>query len=215
MKKKLMTGLMLILIFSTIGAQQEPVNEEPSVAMETLELMKKEGMTAEEEFAFQKAIRSRNWEEAEGAEPEMLVLALKVAKKEHPELTGEEAAELCLQISLMTNSMRKAGFSRQETSRAAMNGTREAVLQINSLQTREQSALQTGTQQQQLQQQLTERIRKSMKEAAADEQKKAEGMTYGSREKRDTFNSTGSRWGEETERADVSPGSGKNASPTE
>lgn len=122
-----LVGLIFLLLSGTFIGAQETEDQMPQVVRETLELLRQEGWSEEQLEDFEAAAEERDWEDAEGAEPEVVAMALQLANQERAELDGAENAELALELAAMARNMERSGFGKNEISRAAFEGTRNAV----------------------------------------------------------------------------------------
>ncbi|MFO7849727.1 MAG: hypothetical protein R6V67_07180 [Spirochaetia bacterium] len=120
-------GISLLLSAGAFVGAQETEGEMPRVVSETVELLRQDGWTEEELEEFKGAAEERDWDDAEGADPEVVAMALQLANQDREELEGAENAELALELAAMARDMERSGFQNNEIARAAFEGTREAV----------------------------------------------------------------------------------------
>lgn len=131
-------AVVLTMVFAGLAfAQEETGEEDPQFLREMAQELRQDGWTEEEIEEFRTAAEKRNWDEAEGADPEVVAKALQLANQDREQLEGSENADLALELAEMARNMEQAGFEGREIARAAFDGTREVV--DNMQQMREQA----------------------------------------------------------------------------
>jgi uncharacterized protein YxeA len=128
--KKTLIAVMglLVLLSGAVWAQNtENGDEVPTFVRETVQRLKQEGWTEEELERFRAAAQNRNWEDAEGADPEVVAMALQLAKQDREQLEGAENADLALELARVARNMKRSGYERSEIARTAFDGTRDVL----------------------------------------------------------------------------------------
>ena len=130
-------SVLLIAALPAAVAAQETEEEGNFVAQLAQNLEETNWSEAEIEELVS-AAQELNWEAAEGANPETVALALNVAKRrgggedEESEISGLEQAQLALETAIAAREMEQAGFEERDVARAALNGARNTIAQIQS-----------------------------------------------------------------------------------
>ncbi|MDZ7794514.1 MAG: hypothetical protein U5P10_12730 [Spirochaetia bacterium] len=128
LKRVMVIAVAIGLLLGGFAMAQEAEDEGlPQVVREMLEQLEQEGWTEEQIAEFAEAAGERDWEEAEGAEPEVVAMALQLANQDREQLEGAENADLALELAVMAGSMERSGFEQREIARASFEGTRDVV----------------------------------------------------------------------------------------
>src|SRR6056297_1697010 len=115
LKRVMVIAVAIGLLLGGFAMAQEAEEEGlPQFVREMLEQLEQEGWTEEQIAEFRNAARTRNWEEADGAEPEVLAMALQLANQEREQLEGAENADLALELAMMARTMERSGFEERE-----------------------------------------------------------------------------------------------------
>ncbi|MCF7948371.1 MAG: hypothetical protein K9M94_07270, partial [Spirochaetia bacterium] len=69
----------------------------------------------------------------EGAEPEVVAMALQLANPNREKLEAAENADLALEVAVMARTMERLGFEKREIARASFEGTREVVRNMEQI----------------------------------------------------------------------------------
>lgn len=162
--KIVIIGFIMLLLFSGFSTAQEA--QGPVFLRETLQLLEQEGWPEQDIEAFRIAAQEMNWAESEGAEPEVVALALQLANQEREKLSGSENATLALELAKMTASMKRLGFENRELVRTTLDGTREVMNELAQLrnQIREGEEIGTG-EQERIRETVRARIQSKLEEA--------------------------------------------------
>lgn len=167
--------------FAMAQAQESGGDENfPLFVREMLQQLEREGWTEEKIAEFRFAARNRDWEEAEGAEPEVVAMALQLANQDREQLEGAENADLALELALMARTMERSGFDEREIARASFEGTREVVQHMERI--REEAGTGDMTQMQSMmREQMRDRLDKAMenRSRASGRAEKAKGSGAG------------------------------------
>jgi len=115
--------LALVLIAGTPLWSQEP--QRPEFVNELLALLQKEGWTAEELRAL--AAQNVPWEDAAGAEPEVVALALELARSEDQELEPMTQALMAIDLAQAAMEMESLGMGELTIAVTALQGVREIL----------------------------------------------------------------------------------------
>ncbi|MFP4180613.1 MAG: hypothetical protein ACLFSA_11220 [Spirochaetaceae bacterium] len=176
-KTILLVGIISLLwTGASIGAQ-ETEDEMPEFVRETIELLRQDGWSEEQLEDFRAAAEEREWEDAEDAEPEVVAMALQLANQDREELEGAENAELALELAAMARNMERSGFGKNEISRAAFEGTRAAVQDMERIRA-EEGAVEGEAVREEVQERVQQEIHKRMNDAM-DRQSRARGRAGG------------------------------------
>jgi len=160
-KRIMVIAVVIGLLFGGFAMAQEAENEGlPQVVREMLQQLEQEGWTEEQISDFRNAARDRNWKEAEGAEPEVLAMALQLANQDREQLEAAENADLALELAMMARTMERSGFDQREIARASFEGTREVKRNIERI--REETGTGDMTQMQSM---MREQIRTQLDKA--------------------------------------------------
>src|SRR6056297_1555797 len=180
-KRIMVIAVVIGLLFGGFAMAQEAENEGlPQVVREMLQQLEQEGWTEEQISDFRNAARDRNWEETEGAEPEVLAMALQLANQDREQLEAAENADLALELAVMARTMERSGFDQREIARASFEGTREVKRNLKRI--REEVGTGDMTQMQSMMRdQIRDRLDKAMenRSRASDRAGKSKGAGAG------------------------------------
>ncbi len=132
----LISVLLIAALPAAVAAQD--TQEEGNFVAELAQSLEETGWSEAEIKELVSAAQELNWEAAEGANSEAVALALNVAERrggdedEESELSGLEQAQLALETAVATREMEQAGFEERDVVRAALNGARNTIAQIQS-----------------------------------------------------------------------------------
>lgn len=115
--------LALVLIAGTPLWSQEP--QRPEFVNELLVLLQREGWTAGELRAL--AAQNVPWEDAAGAEPEVVALALELARSEDQELEPMTQALMAIDLARAAMEMESLGMGELTIAVTALQGVREIL----------------------------------------------------------------------------------------
>lgn len=183
-KRMLAVTIGLMLLCTGVLWAQEEENEDgmPQLVRETVEQLKQQGWTEEELERFRTAARSRNWEDAEGADPEVVAMALQLANQDREQLEGAENADLALELATVARNMERSGYEKQEIARTAFDGTRDVVQNMERIRERARNGEDgNGIDKTQLRERVRSQIRdrlahaKEQSSRAMNRREKAEG----------------------------------------
>lgn len=135
---ELMVLIFAIIFFTTIGtpllfSRENGYNTNHTQASFFEELsffLIKNGWKKDEVSILIEEARKLEWKEAIKADPEVLALALSLGKKEGIDLEPMEQAQLAIEIALTVVEMKTLGYSDRVVVRAAINGIRNMLLDI-------------------------------------------------------------------------------------
>jgi hypothetical protein len=124
-------GFVLALgFFSGIPILGKETGDTPPFVDKLSGLLESRGWSTEEIASIIEASKTLNWERAEGADPEVVALALELGKREESGMEPLEQAELALQLALTTMEMKSLGYEERAVARAALNGVRNVLREI-------------------------------------------------------------------------------------
>jgi len=106
--------------------------ETPPFVDELTALLESRGWSEEEVFNLAEAAKELEWEQAEGADPEVVALALELGKKQEATMEPLEQAQLALELALTAVEMESLGYNERVVARAALNGVRDIVSDIKN-----------------------------------------------------------------------------------
>jgi len=175
-------GIGLLFGGFAMAQTQEPGTDEgvPQFVREMLQQLEQQGWTQGELVQLRNAARNRNWQEAEGAEPELVAMALQLANQDREQLAGSENADLALELAVMASTMERSGFDEREIARASFEGTRNVVQNMERI--REEVGTGDMTQvQTMMREQIRDRLDNAMKNRsrASGRAEKAKGAGTG------------------------------------
>lgn len=123
--------LAALLIALPAFGQDEP-EEAPQFVSDLAALLERGEFNGQEIAAFVRAAQDLDWDDAEGADPALVALALEQNADEENGLEPLEEARLALELALTTLEMENAGYDDRVVARAAVEGSREVVRQIQA-----------------------------------------------------------------------------------
>jgi len=182
-KRIMVIAIAIGLLFGGFAMAQDKGAEDdglPQVVREMLQQLEQEGWTEEQIAEFRDAARNRDWEETEGAEPEVLAMALQLANQDREQLEAAENADLALELAVMARTMERSGFDQREIARASFEGTREVKRNLKRI--REEVGTGDMTQMQSMMRdQIRDRLDKAMenRSRASDRAGKSKGAGAG------------------------------------
>jgi len=182
-KRVMIVAVTIGLLFGGFAMAQDQEAEDeglPQVVREMLQQLEQEGWTEEQIAEFRDAARNRDWEETEGAEPEVLAMALQLANQDREQLEAAENADLALELAVMARTMERSGFDQREIARASFEGTREVKRNLKRI--REEVGTGDMTQMQSMMRdQIRDRLDKAMenRSRASDRAGKSKGAGAG------------------------------------
>jgi hypothetical protein len=139
MKRKgiAIAALLLLIILPLSGQEPASAVEFKQALQEQLEA---EGWSPEEIRQLLK--EEVDWNQARIQDAEMIAACLTYAKDEGGEIGPYEQVQFAQSVMLMAREMRALGFAESQIIRTALNGTREALVELEKL--REQERIRTG-----------------------------------------------------------------------
>jgi len=111
--------------------------QQPEFVSELLSLLAQEGWTPEEVRAL--AAQDVAWEEAEGADPEVVALALELAKSEDAELEPMAQALMAVDLARAAMQMESLGIGELTIALTALEGVREILMDVQAFRSGELS----------------------------------------------------------------------------
>ncbi|MGQ9616416.1 MAG: hypothetical protein ACUVWJ_08455 [Spirochaetota bacterium] len=93
-------------------------------------LLESRGWTDEKITQLVEATKSFDWRGTEGADPEVVALALELGKREEAGMGPLEQAQLALELALTAVEMESLGYQERTVARAALNGVRNILTDI-------------------------------------------------------------------------------------
>ena len=139
MKKTVVLVAGVLLLCSGVSVSAQENSAPPQFLQQTLRYMQQYGWSEDQLNQFRNAAREQNWENVEGAEPEIVALALRLAQREREQLNASENADLALELANMARTMQRLGFQSREIAEAAFEGTREIVRNMQQMRTQIQA----------------------------------------------------------------------------
>lgn len=110
----------------------QETGDTPPFIEELSGLLEGRGWSAEDVARVVEAAKTLDWEGAEGADPEVVALALELGKREEADMEPLEQAQLALELALTAVEMESLGYGERSVARAALNGVRNILSDIRS-----------------------------------------------------------------------------------
>jgi len=152
-------GLVILAIAPLWSQEQE---QKPDFVAELLELLAEEGWSAAQVQAL--ATQNVDWERADGADPEVVALALEFAVSEDEAMGPMEQALLAITVAEAAIEMEAIGIGEMTIALTALEGVRDILAEVKAF--RESEGEMTG---QQLAEHIRHRIGEQVVETAARE----------------------------------------------
>ncbi len=128
--------LTVILVAAVLVVAAAPMfaaqGEGPGFVQELLGQLAADGWSAQETQALSDAAASLDWSGSQGVNPQVVALALELAKSREQSLTGPGEAEIALQLALAAAQMKAVGFDDHAAASAALGGVQVALSSIQS-----------------------------------------------------------------------------------
>lgn len=131
----ILAALLLIAFPATVTAQE--TGDEGNFVSQLARELQESGWDEAEVEALVNAARELDWEEARGANPETVALAMQLSRQQSNEneasqLNIREQARVARELAVSARMMEQAGFDDQEVARAAFNGAREVTAEVRA-----------------------------------------------------------------------------------
>lgn len=116
--------------YSGIPLLGENTEDTPTFVKNLSGLLRERGWSADDISRLVEAAKALDWEGTEGAEPEVVALALEFGKREEAGMEPPEQAQLALELALTAMEMESLGYKERTVARAALNGVRNILTDI-------------------------------------------------------------------------------------
>lgn len=183
----LTAAILLLGVAGVVSAQES--SAPPQILQRTLQYLQQYGWSEDQLDRFRQAAGKQNWEEADGADPEIVALALRLGNQEREQLNASENADLALELAHMARTMQSLGFQSREISEAAFEGTRDIVRNMQQMraQIQENVDLDSGDTAL-IRERIRQRIREHLEESV---QRQARAHERAAQQKRNAAGETG------------------------
>lgn len=182
MKRAVLVTAVVLMLSGVVSLPAQESADPPQLLQETLQYMQQYGWSEAQLEQFRRAAMEQNWEEAEGAEPEIVALALRLANQNRSQLQAAENADLALELAYMARTMQRLGFQERAIAAAAFEGTREVVRNMEQLRSQIQVNTDNGTGETlRVRERIRERIREHLDETI---EKQAQAQERAAQQKR-------------------------------
>ena len=121
---------MIAMLALPVFAQEDA--EEAGFVGELRLILERDGWPGEQGARFVTAARGLDWTPAEGADPEVIALALEFTADADADVDGLSQAILALELAMSAAVMEEVGFDRLSIARAALDGARNAISDIQA-----------------------------------------------------------------------------------